>query len=340
MSTSETALLELTEAAASAGPLPQRAEALLGALRRVVPYDGAWLALAEPHRHGYVTAGSVDLSVATVAHLSGPAHVRDIEAAGTRRPVPPISLSDLPYAAAELRTWADCLIPAGLHEALVVSLFVPRKRHVGYLALIAGGGEPPSRRVRTMLRRVAPLVAHGIDPMRSLLSAARLVQGATAGVVLRRDGGTHPLPGLDDHPLLSVDSPALRAAHAAIADGRVYTSFLWPQGGRHAPRGHARITALGSTDDVPAILTGMVLVSPPGQLHGLTTRELEVLGLVIDGRSNGQIARALVVAQRTVAAHLEHILAKLSAPTRTLAAVRAEREGLYVPALPAPASAT
>ncbi|WP_324273181.1 hypothetical protein [Blastococcus brunescens] len=33
-----------------------------------------------------------------------------------------------------------------------------------------------------------------------------------------------------------------------------------------------------------------------------------------------------------MAAHLEHILCKLGAPTRTLAAVRAEREGLYVPA--------
>jgi len=56
-----------------------------------------------------------------------------------------------------------------------------------------------------------------------------------------------------------------------------------------------------------------------------------VLGLLIDGCSNQQIAHALVVAQRTVAAHVEHILVKLGAGTRTLAAVRAEREGLYVP---------
>ena len=45
----------------------------------------------------------------------------------------------------------------------------------------------------------------------------------------------------------------------------------------------------------------------------------------MEASSNSEIARVLVVAQRTVAAHLEHILAKLSAPTRTLAAVRAER---------------
>jgi DNA-binding CsgD family transcriptional regulator len=74
-----------------------------------------------------------------------------------------------------------------------------------------------------------------------------------------------------------------------------------------------------------------VLLSPPGDLGGLTARELEVLGLLVEGCSNWQISRALVITQRTAAAHLEHILAKLTAPSRTLAAVRAERAGLYVP---------
>jgi DNA-binding NarL/FixJ family response regulator len=40
------------------------------------------------------------------------------------------------------------------------------------------------------------------------------------------------------------------------------------------------------------------------------------------------------VAPRTVAAHVEHLLYKLEAPTRTVAAVRAEREGCYVPPAP------
>ncbi len=72
-------------------------------------------------------------------------------------------------------------------------------------------------------------------------------------------------------------------------------------------------------------------MSPPGDLHGLTARELEVLGLIVEGCSNRKIARTLVISQRTVAAHVEHILAKLRTPTRTHAVVRAERAGLYVP---------
>jgi DNA-binding NarL/FixJ family response regulator len=55
---------------------------------------------------------------------------------------------------------------------------------------------------------------------------------------------------------------------------------------------------------------------------------------LVDGRSNQQIAKALAVTPRTVAAHVEHLLHKLEAPTRTVAAVRAEREGCYVPPTP------
>jgi DNA-binding NarL/FixJ family response regulator len=80
-------------------------------------------------------------------------------------------------------------------------------------------------------------------------------------------------------------------------------------------------------------LGGLVLLSALPDLHELTPRELEVLGLMIDGLSNQEIARTLVVAPRTVAAHIEHLLVKLDATTRTLAAVRAERLGLYVPAV-------
>ncbi|MGY1608671.1 response regulator transcription factor [Geodermatophilus sp. SYSU D00700] len=92
------------------------------------------------------------------------------------------------------------------------------------------------------------------------------------------------------------------------------------------------MTVLTDTDDEPHVLSGMVLLSPGGDLRGLTPRELEVLGLLVEGYTNQEIARSLVVAPRTVAAHLEHVLAKLGAPSRTLAAVRAERAGLYVPA--------
>jgi DNA-binding CsgD family transcriptional regulator len=307
---------------------------MLEGLRWLVPFDGAWMALADPLGSSYRSLASVDLDAPTVDFLSGPLMARDIEITGTDQARPPLSPSDLPYPAEELRTWAECLMPAGIYEALAHALFAPGGRHVGFVVLLSGTREPPTPAVRRRLAAQALVLAHGIDPMRSLLTVTRLVRGATAGTVLRKDGRTVPLPGMDDDPLLTVGSPVLTAARGRIADGQVYSSFLWQRGGSHAPGGHARVTALAAPDDVPAVLGGVVLLSPAPDLHGLTPRELEVLGFLVDGYSNQEIARTLVVAPRTVAAHVEHLLVKLDAPSRTLAAVRVEREGLYVPAIP------
>jgi DNA-binding CsgD family transcriptional regulator/tetratricopeptide (TPR) repeat protein len=65
----------------------------------------------------------------------------------------------------------------------------------------------------------------------------------------------------------------------------------------------------------------------PGDL-GLSARELEVLALVADGRTNGEIARALFISTKTASSHVTHILDKLGATNRVEAAVIAERAGL------------
>ncbi len=328
----EAPALHLAEIADGQGPLPERAQAMLHELGRHVPFDASWMALADPLSAGYISLASTGLDQPTLEYLSGPKMAHDIVVTGTNRDRPPMSPSDLPYPSAALPTWTECLIPAGYHEGLGVALFCPPGRHVGFLTVLCGSPKPPTEAVRHRLGRLSPILARGVDPMRSLLTAARLVQGAAAGVGVCRDGGTAPLPGLADDALLAGGSAVLGAARAAIRDGHVYTSFVWPRGGWHAPDGHVRVTVLTGADDVSCVLRGIVLLSPAGDLRGLTPRELEVLGLVVDGCSNLEIARDLVVAPRTVAAHVEHILVKLGAPSRTLAAVRAERAGLYVPA--------
>lgn len=327
--------LSLAENAGPGRAESRRAQAMLESLRPFVPFDGAWLALADPLGSGYHSLADVDVDQSVVDFLSGPLMARDIEVTGTDRARPPLSPSDLPYPAEDLPTWAECLIPAGIHEALALALFAPGGRHVGFVALLSGDRRPPTPTVRGRLAGIAPVLAHGIDPMRSLLTVTRLVRGATAGVVLAGDNGCRMLPGLPADALLVPGSPVLAIARERIDDGHLCSSFLWPLGGPHAPAGHVRVTALAVPEDLPTGLTGLALLSPAPDLHHLTPRELEVLGLLVEGCSNQEIARALVVAPRTVAAHLEHVLAKLGAPTRTLAAVRAEREGLYVPTEPA-----
>jgi DNA-binding NarL/FixJ family response regulator len=62
--------------------------------------------------------------------------------------------------------------------------------------------------------------------------------------------------------------------------------------------------------------------------NGLTPRELEVLRLLVAGRSNPQIAEALFISPRTATTHVSNILAKLGVESRTEAATRAIRDGL------------
>lgn len=61
---------------------------------------------------------------------------------------------------------------------------------------------------------------------------------------------------------------------------------------------------------------------------GLTARELEVLRLVADGRSNQQIADTLFISRKTASVHVSHILGKLGVRTRVEAAASAHRMGL------------
>jgi 2-polyprenyl-6-methoxyphenol hydroxylase-like FAD-dependent oxidoreductase/DNA-binding CsgD family transcriptional regulator len=65
-----------------------------------------------------------------------------------------------------------------------------------------------------------------------------------------------------------------------------------------------------------------------GDAHGLTAREMEVLRVLAAGKSNREIAGALIISERTVARHLQNIFAKLGVSSRTAASVFAVEQKL------------
>jgi HD-GYP domain-containing protein (c-di-GMP phosphodiesterase class II) len=73
-------------------------------------------------------------------------------------------------------------------------------------------------------------------------------------------------------------------------------------------------------------------------VNGLTTREVEVLALLVRGWSNKQIAAALSVSPRTVGTHVEHIYAKTGVSTRGAAAMFAMSHGLVDASAPVEAT--
>ena len=326
----EPPIAQIFEVAASAAPLLERARELVECLDRWLPVEAMWLAVSDPDSNVCATVGSAGLDPSVLEYLDRPSVAREIQLAQLNVNRPPVSVAELPVHRDELPTWAECLVPAGFGDGLGVPLFEPGGPYGGMLTLFTSAAAP-SGVLRERLGQLAPLIARGVSTTHSLLASARLVRGATAGVVLLRDGSTHPLPGLGENPLLAATSGVVDLARHALLAGQVYRSFMWPtQNGPHVT-GHARMTVLASTD-VPPFVLGTVLMTAEVDTGGLTARELEVLGFLVDGHSNQQVAQHLVIAPRTVAAHVEHILHKLDVPTRTLAAVRAEREGCYVPA--------
>lgn len=62
--------------------------------------------------------------------------------------------------------------------------------------------------------------------------------------------------------------------------------------------------------------------------HDLTAREREVLVLVAAGKSNQDIADALVISERTARTHVSHVIGKLGLESRVQAALWAIRNGL------------
>jgi len=77
---------------------------------------------------------------------------------------------------------------------------------------------------------------------------------------------------------------------------------------------------LGQTATAPA-------PSSPARA-ALTPRESEILALVAEGRTNGEIGRQLFISTKTVSVHVSNILGKLGASGRTEAAAIARRDGL------------
>jgi DNA-binding CsgD family transcriptional regulator len=325
--------VEAGRIAAASGSIAGRAEALMEPLHRVIPFEGAWIGLLDPERRGHLPLVQRGHEDRLRVHLAGPEVLAEIELVGMRRPRAPARLRDLPVPVAESPTWAEYLWPAGFRDGLGVGLFGPDGRYMGVVGLHTDTPARLTDAACDLIGMLAPIIAAAVDPLRSIAVVAGMVADALAGIVLTRAGDPLPLPGLASHLLLVAGSPVLAVAAVQLG-GRTYASFLFPYQDRESADQQLRITVLACPPDVPDYLSTIVLVSPPGDLHRLTPRELQVLGLIVEGWPNRRIAAALVLSDHTVITHVEHILAKLAVPTRTAAAVLALRLGLYVPPLP------
>lgn len=332
-------LREVIGIAKTPGSLTERAEALLAQLQRVVRFDAGWITLLPADEDAHVSLARSGYDERVCGFLDSPALLSDVERVDGRRFPRTFRLRDLPVSPSDMVGWAEYLEPAGFRDAVGAGLFTADGRYLGVVTVHTEAADQVSEATRDLLGILAVPIAAAVDPLRLLARIAGLVQRATAGVVLGPSGAVLPLPGLPGHPLLAVGSGVLAAATAQRAAGGPHLSFLAPlptaedtEGdGRAGAEAHARITLLAAPPDVRRFAAAVVLISPAGELHGLSRRELQVLGWLVTGAPNEAIAQALGISPRTVEVHVDQVRAKLAAPTRTAAAAQALRRGLFVP---------
>jgi DNA-binding NarL/FixJ family response regulator len=127
------------------------------------------------------------------------------------------------------------------------------------------------------------------------------------------------------HPYETARSQA-RLAEVLRASGRTAESRTLLESAR------ATATELGAAPLLGSLGRGGEVRQPRSadsrRDTALTARELEILSLVAQGRSNGEVARQLFISVKTVSVHVSNILAKLGAAGRTEAAAIARRDGL------------
>ncbi len=155
------------------------------------------------------------------------------------------------------------------------------------------------------------------------------VDGVVATARLRSRPGTPPVLVLTTFEDDEVLAGALRAGAAGFLLKGVPAADL---------QRAVRTVGNGGAWLDPAV-TGRVLTSyregaaptTGARLNELTPREREVLALIGSGRSNAEIAAALVLGEGTVKTHIGHIFAKLQLRDRPAAVVCAFDNGLVRP---------
>jgi len=136
-------------------------------------------------------------------------------------------------------------------------------------------------------------------------------------------------------PKTSVTNVLVSALKLIMAGG----VYVPPEVLRREPRRVPQAAPAAADDDPPADAGAgaVAIAAAPAQAGngqdaaarlGLTDRQVDVLALLMEGKSNKQISRDLDLAEATVKVHVRSILRALDASSRTEAVVAASRLGL------------
>ncbi|GAA3184781.1 MULTISPECIES: helix-turn-helix transcriptional regulator [Streptomyces] len=289
--------------AAGRGEMP--VDAPLRSVRDTLGFDCAALVTSRlPHPGGatHTAVANLGYPAETLAYITAtysrtcPVHQLALRR-GTH-----LRFADVPFDIRETRTYRDAILPNDFREGLTLPLPPPAAGapNPGFLAMSSRHATPLDDASCLALTMLSHDLAALLDPgAEADDTAAEVVLWVSQDLVEIRTGdlGRVPLTRTELHL-------AVQAAVAATADR---TGFHH----RAADGNWWRIDAVRRAD---AVLLRIGRTATPGRL---TSRELDVVGLVARGWPNERISQALGITVRTVRSHIESSLLKLGCPNRT-----------------------
>jgi DNA-binding CsgD family transcriptional regulator len=204
----------------------------------------------------------------------------------------PMRFADVPFDLHQTRTYHDVLEPNRFREGVTLPL-----AEAGFLTLSSLHPRPLDEQSLLALAMLAPGFAGMLDPGADD-APAELVLWLSGDRLAVRTGDPDRSPLSPGELKLAARAGAgrrdgVRFSHRAL-DGTWWRVHV-------VPRPHAALIRMGRAP----------------MLGDLTSRELDVVGLVARGWSNEQISQALGIAVRTVRSHVESAMAKLGCANRT-----------------------
>lgn len=179
--------------------------------------------------------------------------------------------------------------------------------------MLAAGHTDEARQASAELTEIANALASGVlDAMAAqALGSVELVEGDAGAAIGSLRRALAAWRRIEAPYEAATVRAALGLACRALGDEEGATMEL-----DAARRAFERLGAVPDLARVDALMGS----APKRQPHGLTPRELQVLGLIATGKTNKAIAAELCLSERTVDRHVSNIFNKLDVPTRTAAA--------------------
>ncbi len=299
-------------------PAAVRAAAVLDCIGEAIPLEAAALSTFDPVEGRHVTVAEMGYPAPVLTYLNDGFAADDPAFLTMRfRNPTPLRWCDIPHYT-EMFSAHEVFIPGGFHEGVTSCLFTRDGRYTGALHLSSDSPLPISDSAVETLIALQRVIAPLMDAMRPPegRSWTELLDAADEAALLTADRRLVTIPGLRRDRWLADASP-LTAELVAQRDSPA-ARFTWvsPEGRCH----EVQTTRLAT-----GVLVTLREAAAP---YRLSPREVQVLTLVACGLGNPDIGLSLSLSPRTVATHVEHILAKLGCATRVAAASMAVAEGI------------